>query len=111
MRRMMPATTAESSGRSTPAIPRQIAAGTIAAIADRLVHHVVQHLLDLQLAGRLQVGAAGARLGDERAVLVRELTDRLRAARIDAEDVNHDQDAGRQLHQNAQSTWLATVDA
>jgi hypothetical protein len=29
MRRMMPRTTAESSGRSTPAMPRQIAAGTM----------------------------------------------------------------------------------
>ena len=60
-----------------------------AALADRLLHDVVQDLLDLQLAGRLQVGAARRALGDERAVFVRELAHRLRAARVDAENMNH----------------------
>ena len=43
----------------------------------------------MQLAGRLQVGAAAARLCEERSVFVGELADRLRAARVDAEDVDH----------------------
>ena len=49
----------------------------------------MEDLLDLELADRLQVGAAAARLGEERAVRVGEQADRLRAAGVDAEDVDH----------------------
>ena len=40
MRRMMARTVRISSSRSTPAMPRQMAAGTIVAIADRLGDHI-----------------------------------------------------------------------
>ena len=57
--------------------------------ADRLLHHVVEHLLDFELADRLQVGAAAARLGDHRAVLVGQEADGLGAARVNSEYVEH----------------------
>ncbi len=62
-----------------------------AAVADRLGHHVVQDLLDVQLTGGLKIGASGARFGDETAVLVRQVTHGLRATRVDAQHVNHGQ--------------------
>ena len=42
------------------------------AIADRLLHHLVEHFLDGELARRMKVRARSARCGDDRAVLVRE---------------------------------------
>ena len=60
------------------------------ALAERRVHHRVEHLLDLELAGRLQVRAAAARLGDDAAVLVREQADGLGPAGIDAQHVHVD---------------------
>jgi hypothetical protein len=44
----------------------------------------VQHLLDLKLAGGLQIRAAAAGLGNNVPALVREKTHRLRSACIDA---------------------------
>jgi hypothetical protein len=81
MRRMMPATIKESSGRSTPAIPRQMAPAMYRA--DRFGHDVVQHLLDLQLPGSLQVRPRAAGLGDERSILVGEVAHGLGAASVD----------------------------
>ncbi len=43
----------------------------------------------MQLARRLEVGAARARFGEKRAAVVRKLADGLGAARVDAENVNH----------------------
>ena len=57
-------------------------------IADRLLHDVVEDLLDLELARRLQVGAAAAGLGQDVAVLVGQLTDGLGASGVDAEYVD-----------------------
>ena len=62
-----------------------------AALAERVLHHLMEHLLDLQLAGGLQVRAAAARFGEHAGLLVGELTDCFRAAGIDAEDVQHGQ--------------------
>ena len=62
------------------------------ATADRLGHDVVDDLLDVQLACGLKIGAARARLRDEGAVFVRELAHGLRAARIDAENMQHGHD-------------------
>ena len=59
-------------------------------IAERLFHHRVQDLLELEFARRLQVGAAAARLGDDAPALVRKQTDRLRSASVDAQDVHVD---------------------
>ena len=64
MRRMIPRTTAR--------IVRPIDAGDAeadrrgpdVAVADRFLHHVVEDLLDLELADRLQVRAAAARFAD-----------------------------------------------
>ena len=64
-----------------------MAAGTIAAVADRLFHDVMENLLDLELADRLQVGAAAARFGEDATRVVRQLADRLGAAGIDTDDV------------------------
>ena len=58
---MIPRTIAKSSGRSTPAMPRQIAAGATSTPAERFLHDVVQDLLDLELSNGLQIGAAAAR--------------------------------------------------
>src|SRR6185503_2220588 len=44
---------------------------------------------DLELAGGLQVGAAGARLRENLALFVGQETDRLGAPGIDAEHVHH----------------------
>ena len=57
--------------------------------ADGLLHHVVEDLLDFELADRLEVRAAAARFGDHRAVLVGEEADGLGAAGVDSEDVEH----------------------
>jgi len=53
-------------------------------IADRLLHHLVEDLLHFELARRLQVGAAAARLGEHHAGVVGELADGLGAARVDS---------------------------
>ena len=58
------------------------------AIADRLLHYAMQHLLDFELARRLQVRAAASHLGDDATALVRQNTNGLRSARIDAEHVH-----------------------
>ena len=89
MRRMIPATTTESSGRSTPAMPRQMTAGWMALEPSASVHDLWRTFSTSQLADRLQVGAAAARLCEDEPVFVGELADRLRAARVDAEDVGH----------------------
>ena len=107
IRRMMPATITESSGRSTPAIPRQMAAGTMSARADRFGHHIVQHLLDLQFAGGLKIRPRSSGLGDERAVLVRQVAHRLGAARVDTQHVNH---ASVILSASAYQKWRITID-
>ena len=72
----------------------------IVEIADRLLHHLVEDLLDLELADGLQVRAAAARLRQHLAALVGELTDRLGPARVDAQYVNHSSrhTKGRQVH-------------
>ena len=70
-------------------MPRQIAGRDDVAVADGLLHHLMEDLLDLELADRLQVGAAAARFREDLAVLVRELADRLGAAGVDAENVDH----------------------
>ena len=55
----------------------------------RLLHHVMEDLLDLELADGLQVGAAAPRLREHFAVLVGQLAHGLGAACVDAEDVHH----------------------
>ena len=70
-------------------MPRQIAAGNDAPVADRLRHDRVQDLLDLQLAHRLQVGAFAAGARQDLAVFVREQAHGLRAPRVDADDMLH----------------------
>ena len=69
-------------------MPRQIAVGHDRRVADRLLHHLVQHLLDRELARGVQVRAGAARLGDDRPLFVGEQAHRLGAARIDAEHVH-----------------------
>ena len=56
-------------------------------LAERVLHHLIQDLLDLELAHRLQIGAAAARLGNDPPVAVSQLADRLGAAGIDADHV------------------------
>ena len=70
-------------------MPRQIAAGTTSRspIASSITS--MENLLDLELTDRLEVGAGGPRFGDDGAVLVRQLADRLGAAGIDTENVDH----------------------
>ena len=63
--------------------------GNDAPIADRLRHHRVQALLDLQLSHGLKIGAFAARACDDLALLVREQAHGLRAPRIDADDMVH----------------------
>ena len=74
--------------RSTPAMPRHTAAGVTCAAVRGLLDHRVEHLLDLELALGLQVGAAGAAFADDAAVGVGEEGDGLRAAGVDAEDMH-----------------------
>ena len=50
----------------------------------------MEHLFDFELAGGLQVGAAASSLGEDGAILVGEQAHRLGAARVDAEDMHHD---------------------
>ena len=57
-------------------------------IADRFLHDLVEHLLDFELTGGLQVGAPAARLGQNITPIVGELTHSLRAARVDTEHVH-----------------------
>ena len=56
----------------------------------RLLHHAVQHLLDLELPGSLQVGAPAARLGHNGSVAIRQQTDRLGPPRVDSQYVHVD---------------------
>jgi hypothetical protein len=78
-------------------VPRPIDAGDAKAdsggddhaIADRLLHHLVQDLLDFELADRLQVRAAAPCLGQDGAVFSGEKTDRLRSACVQAQHVQH----------------------
>ena len=55
-------------------------------LANGLLHHVVEDFLDLELARSLEVRARPARFGEDVPRAVRELTDGLRAARVDAEN-------------------------
>ena len=57
------------------------------AIAEGLLHHAIEDLLDFELAQRLEVGAAATRFGQDPAVGVGQLTDRLGAAGVDADDM------------------------
>ena len=57
------------------------------AIADGGVHDVVQHLLDLQLAGGLQVRARASRLRHNVAIEIGEQAHRLGAAGVDSQHV------------------------
>ena len=59
-----------------------------AAIADRVLHHLVQHLLDAELARGVEIGAGTASFRDDQSALIREQTHGLRAAGIDADDVH-----------------------
>ena len=54
---------------------------------ERPFHHLVQHLLDLELALRLQVRAGATSRGQDRARGISEQADGLRAAGVDAEHV------------------------
>jgi hypothetical protein len=58
-------------------------------IADGVVHDLMEHLFDLELADGLQVGATAARFGQHLAVLVGELADCLGSTGVDAENVTH----------------------
>ena len=58
------------------------------AIDECVLHHAVNDLLDLQLAGCLQIGAGTTDLGAHRAELIREETYGFRSADIDAEYVH-----------------------
>ena len=49
----------------------------------------MEDLLHFELADGLEVGAAAARFREDVAFLVRQLTDSLGAAGVDAENVNH----------------------
>ena len=60
----------------------------IARFADRRFDDRVEHLLDLELAVRLQVGAAAATFADDAAIAIGEVTDGLRASGIDAEHIH-----------------------
>ena len=71
-------------------------------VPDRVLHHPVQHLLDFELARRLQVRAAAARLGDDVALLVGQQADRLGSTRIQTEHMNHENFLGR-----AKTIWAA----
>ena len=62
--------------------------GTDVAVADRGIHHVVEHFLDFELARRLEVRAAAACLSDDLTLPVGEQAHRFCAARIDAEHVH-----------------------
>ena len=70
-------------------MPRQIDGRDDGAVADGLLHDVMEDLLHFELADGLEVGAAAARFGEDVAFLVRQLTDGLGAAGVDAENVNH----------------------
>ena len=58
------------------------------AIADCRLHDVVENLLHLELADRLQVGAAAARFGEDDAAFVRQQAHGLGTAGVDAEHVH-----------------------
>ena len=88
MRLMMPRTTVASSGRSTPAMPRQMAAGTAVCCAHRFFHHRVKNLLELQLANRLEIGAGAFGRRQHPAFLVAEEANGLCAADVNAKDVH-----------------------
>jgi len=59
------------------------------SIAERLLHHLVQDLLHLQLSNRLQVGTGATRRRDHRSLPVSEEADRLRGARVDPDHMKH----------------------
>src|SRR3989304_3469787 len=58
------------------------------AVANRLVHHRVEHFLHGELAVGLQVGAPGTALAQHLAVLVGEVADRFRASRVDPQHLH-----------------------
>ena len=58
------------------------------AVANRGIHHVMQDFLDLELAGRLQVGAAAARFADDPSLLIGEQAHRFCPACVYAEHVH-----------------------
>ena len=64
-------------------------------VADGLFHDVMEDLLDLELADRLEIGAASPCFSEDFAVVVRELAHRLGAARVDTENVHHVSDSVR----------------
>ena len=62
--------------------------GQHARVGQRLFHHVVEHLLERQLAHALQVRALLARRRDHTAVFVGQQAYRLGAAHVDAKNVH-----------------------
>jgi hypothetical protein len=54
----------------------------------RGLHHRVEHFLEGQLAGALEVRAGLARPGQDRSVFVREQANRFGAADVDAENMH-----------------------
>ena len=78
--------------RDHPGVVRPIDTGdteadggrTDVAVADGLLHDAMEHLLDLELADRLEVRPRTACFGDQDAVVVGELAHRLGAAGVKA---------------------------
>src|SRR5262249_42377464 len=60
------------------------------AIADRLLHHLVQDLLDGELACGMKIRAGAARFADDRTCGVGEKAHRLRAACVDAKNMHEE---------------------
>jgi hypothetical protein len=59
------------------------------SIADRILHDIVKHFLDVELSGCLEIRARRARFRHERAAFVGEVADRLGSASINTYDVKH----------------------
>jgi hypothetical protein len=68
--------------------PKADRVGTHIAIANCGIHHMMQHFLDLELAGRLEIRAAAARFPDHIALPVGKQADGLGAARVYSEHVH-----------------------
>ena len=78
--------TAASCARSTPAMPRQIAAaGPRSLVGQHLLHQLVEHLFDFELAEHRQVRARSARGTADLAVAVRQQAHGFRSTGIDSE--------------------------
>ena len=69
-------------------MPRQIADWHDVLAGQGGLHHAVEHFFESQLANALEIRAGLARPGDDRSVLVREETDGLGAADVDAKHVH-----------------------